>query len=252
MFEQAFKNIDDVLWKEAGCTTELDYTEQTSWLLFLKYLDGLEQDKAAEAALEGKKYSYILDKKHRWEEWAAPKGKDGQIDHNRALTGDDLREFVDDDLFPYLTPFRVRQIATTLDEYVYTPDDTLVEGQVEAGRRYTEPDFNWLIEIKEREKKRVEISMSQIDQREKTLVFCATQEHALAVRDLINQMKASTDPNYCVRVTANDGALGDQHLRLSGQTRRRYRPSSPLRRSFPPAWTRVMSVTSCCCGRSTP
>ena len=77
MFEQAFKNIDDVLWKEAGCTTELDYTEQTSWLLFLKYLDGLEQDRADEAALEGKKYTFIWDKPYRWDTWAAPKGRDG-------------------------------------------------------------------------------------------------------------------------------------------------------------------------------
>ena len=90
MFEQSFKNIDDVLWKEAGCTTELDYTEQTSWLLFLKYLDGLEQDRADEAALEGKKYGYILDKPYRWESWAAPKGRDGKLDHNKALTGDDI------------------------------------------------------------------------------------------------------------------------------------------------------------------
>jgi type I restriction enzyme M protein len=94
MLEQAFKNIDDVLWKEAGCTTELDYTEQTSWLLFLKYLDGLEQDRADEAALDGKKYACILDKPYRWETWAAPKGADGKLDHNRALTGDDLRDFV--------------------------------------------------------------------------------------------------------------------------------------------------------------
>ena len=79
MFEQAFKNIDDVLRKEAGCTTELDYTEQTSWLLFLKYLDGLEQDKADEAALEGKKYKFILDKPYRWEEWCGPKGNEGKI-----------------------------------------------------------------------------------------------------------------------------------------------------------------------------
>jgi type I restriction enzyme R subunit len=100
-----------------------------------------------------------------------------------------------------------------MDEYIYTPDDTLVEGEIEAGKRYTEPNFNKIIEIKEREKKRVEIFMSQIDQREKTLVFCATQDHALAVRDLINQMKTSKDPNYCQRVTANDGALGEQHLR---------------------------------------
>ena len=113
----------------------------------------------------------------------------------------------------FLTPFRVKQIATTLDEYVYTPDDTVVEGEIEAGKRYEEDDFNKIIEIKEREKKRVEIFMSQIDQREKTLVFCATQNHALAVRDLINQMKTSTDPNYCQRVTANDGKLGEQYLR---------------------------------------
>ena len=121
-----------------------------------------------------------------------------------------LKEGINDG---FLTPFRVKQIATTLDEYVYTPDDTLVEGEIEAGRRYTEPDFNRIIEIREREKKRVDILMERIDPREKTLVFCATQDHALAVRDLINQAKASTDPNYCQRVTANDGALGEEHLR---------------------------------------
>ena len=113
----------------------------------------------------------------------------------------------------FLTPFKVKQIATTLDEYVYTPDDQLVEGELEAGKRYEEADFNKIIEIKEREAYRVKLFMDLIDQREKTLVFCATQEHALAVRDLINQMKASSDPNYCQRVTAKDGALGDQHLR---------------------------------------
>jgi type I restriction enzyme, R subunit len=113
----------------------------------------------------------------------------------------------------FLTPFRVRQIATTLDDYVYTPDDTLIEGEIEAGRRYGEADFNRIIEIREREKKRVEIFMGEIDQREKTIVFCATQAHALVARDLISQMKSSKDPGYCERVTANDGALGDEHLR---------------------------------------
>ncbi|MBI4742953.1 MAG: N-6 DNA methylase [Betaproteobacteria bacterium] len=102
MFEQAFKNIDADLRNEAGCTTELDYTEQTSWLLFLKYLDGLEQDKAMEAELEGKKYAFILDESYRWSSWAAPKARDGKLDHNKAMTGDDLREFVDRKLFPYL------------------------------------------------------------------------------------------------------------------------------------------------------
>ena len=113
----------------------------------------------------------------------------------------------------FLTPFKVRQISTTLDEYVYTADDTVVEGEIEAGKRYEEADFNKIIEIKERERHRVKLFLAQIDQREKTLVFCATQDHALAVRDLINQMKDSEDPNYCQRVTANDGTLGEQHLR---------------------------------------
>jgi type I restriction enzyme R subunit len=113
----------------------------------------------------------------------------------------------------FLTPFKVKQISTTLDEYVYTPDDKLMEGEVEAGKLYTETDFNKIIEIKEREAHRVKIFMEQINQNEKTLVFCATQDHALAVRDLINQMKTSKDPNYCQRVTANDGLLGEQHLR---------------------------------------
>jgi type I restriction enzyme M protein len=117
MFEQAFKNIDDVLWKEAGCTTELDYTEQTSWLLFLKYLDGLEQDKAAEAALEGKLYFYILDETFRWETWAAPKTSDGKLDHNKALTGDDLRDFVDRQLFPYLHDFKQKASGPDTIEY---------------------------------------------------------------------------------------------------------------------------------------
>ena len=117
MFEQAFKNIDDALWKESGCTTELDYTEQTSWLLFLKYLDGLERDKAAEAALEGKPYRHILDTAYRWESWAAPKDQNGQIDHNRALTGDDLVDFVDRKLFPYLHGFKQRASGPDTIEY---------------------------------------------------------------------------------------------------------------------------------------
>ena len=121
-----------------------------------------------------------------------------------------LKEGINDG---FLTPFKVKQISTTLDEYVYTSDDQLIEGEVEAGKRYEEKDFNKIIEIMERERKRVEIFMSQINQREKTLVFCATQNHALAVRDLVNQMKTSSDPNYCQRVTADDGELGEQHLR---------------------------------------
>jgi type I restriction enzyme R subunit len=113
----------------------------------------------------------------------------------------------------FLTPFKVRQISTTLDDYIYTSDDEVVEGEIEEGRLYEEPDFNRSIQIEERERKRVQLFMGQIDQREKTLVFCANQGHALLVRDLINQAKQSKDPNYCHRVTANDGALGEQWLR---------------------------------------
>jgi type I restriction enzyme R subunit len=121
-----------------------------------------------------------------------------------------LKEGINDG---FLTPFKVVQVSTTLDDYVYTPDDTIVEGEVEEGRRYNESDFNRIIEIKEREEKRVSVLMERIDQREKTIVFCATQLHAAAIRNLINQKKTSTDPMYCCRVTANDGALGDQYLR---------------------------------------
>ena len=117
MFEQAFKNIEDILWKEAGCTTELDYTEQTSWLLFLKYLDGLEQDRAAEASLNNKGYTYLLDKPFRWGTWAAPRGKDGKLDHHAALSGDDLRDFVDQKLFPYLKKFKDRASGPNTVEY---------------------------------------------------------------------------------------------------------------------------------------
>lgn len=113
----------------------------------------------------------------------------------------------------FLTPFKVKQIATTLDDYVYTSDDQLIEGEVEKGRRYEEKDFNRIIEIREREAYRVKLFMQMIDQREKTIVFCATQLHALAVRDLINQLKTSKDPFYCVRVTAEDGARGEKDLR---------------------------------------
>ena len=121
-----------------------------------------------------------------------------------------LKEGINDG---YLTPFKVRQIATTLDDYVYTSDDTIIEGELEEGRRYEEEDFNRIIEIEARERYRVQTFLEMIDQREKSLVFCANQEHAAAVRDLINQVKESKDPNYCVRVTANDGAKGEAFLR---------------------------------------
>jgi type I restriction enzyme R subunit len=122
-----------------------------------------------------------------------------------------LKEGINDG---YLTPFKVQQIATTLDDYVYTSDDTVVEGEIEENRRYGEDDFNRIIEIEERERYRVRLFMEAIDQNQKTLVFCATQDHAAAVRDLINQEKRSTDPDYCVRVTARDGEEGERFLRI--------------------------------------
>ena len=117
MFEQAFKNIDNIVWKEAGCTTELDYTEQTSWVLFLKYLDALETEKAMEAQLESRKYKPIIEGEFRWEKWAVPKAADGKIDHHAALTGSDLTDFVDQKLFTYLRGFKQRASGSDTIEY---------------------------------------------------------------------------------------------------------------------------------------
>ena len=117
MFEQVFKNLDNVLRQEAGCTTELDYTEQTSWLLFLKYLDDLESEKATEAELLGKPYAYLIDEDHCWASWAAPKKPDSSFDHDTAMTGDDLIEFVNGSLFPYLMGFKERASSPDTIEY---------------------------------------------------------------------------------------------------------------------------------------
>jgi type I restriction enzyme R subunit len=121
-----------------------------------------------------------------------------------------LKEGINDG---FLTPFKVKRIKTTLDDYIYTSDDQIIEGEIEEGKLYKEPDFNRIIEIKEREAKRVKIYMDDADQNQKAIIFCATQDHAAAVRDLVNQNKKSKEPNYCVRVTANDGEIGEQFLR---------------------------------------
>lgn len=117
MFEQTFKAIDDVLWKDAGCSSELDYTEQTSWMLFLKYLDDLEQERKLAAELEARDYDYIIDPEHRWSSWAAPKDANGNFDHNNALTGSDLIDYVDGELFPYLKGFKKRADSPDTIEY---------------------------------------------------------------------------------------------------------------------------------------
>ena len=117
MFEQTFKNIDDVLWKEAGCSSELDYTEQTSWMLFLKYLDDLEETRSMEVELVGKSYERVIDEDYSWSAWAAPKNDDGSFDHDSALVGDDLIEYVNHDLFPYLQGFKERATSPDTIEY---------------------------------------------------------------------------------------------------------------------------------------
>ena len=117
MFEQTFKNIDDILHKDAGCGSELDYVEQTSWVLFLKYLEDLERDKQTAAQLSGKIYQPIIEESYKWHVWAVPKTDDGKIDHHKALNGDDLKEFVDHKLFPYLKKFKVDATSPDTIEY---------------------------------------------------------------------------------------------------------------------------------------
>lgn len=117
MFEQTFKNIDDILHKDAGCSSELDYTEQTSWMLFLKYLDDFEYARQQQAELEDRDYEYIIDAQYRWSSWAAPKKADGTFDHDNALIGDDLIDFVDQQLFPYLKSFKQRADNPNTIEY---------------------------------------------------------------------------------------------------------------------------------------
>jgi type I restriction enzyme M protein len=133
MFEQVFKNIDDILHKDAGCSSELDYVEQTSWILFLKYLDDLEKDRKTQAELAGKDYDEIIQKQFRWSVWAAPKDKDGKIDHHKALTGDDLRDFVDQKLFPYLKKFRVDASSADTLEYKIGEIFSELKNKIQSG-----------------------------------------------------------------------------------------------------------------------
>lgn len=133
MFEQTFKNIDDILHKDAGCTSELDYTEQSSWLLFLKYLEALEQDKANVALLEGRTHEPLLHEVFRWNHWAAPKTPDGQPDHHAAMTGDDLRDFVNTKLFPYLAEFKRRASGPNTIEYKIGEVFSEIKNKVQSG-----------------------------------------------------------------------------------------------------------------------
>ncbi len=133
MFEQTFKNIDDILHKDAGCSSELDYVEQTSWVLFLKYLDDFEKDKNKAAELAGKERQPIIDKQYRWDVWAAPKGKDGKLDHHTALTGDDLKDFVDHKLFPYLKKFKTEAETPDTIEYKIGEIFSELKNKIQSG-----------------------------------------------------------------------------------------------------------------------
>lgn len=133
MFEQTFKNIDDILHKDAGCGSELDYVEQTSWILFLKYLDDLEKDRATAAELTGKTYTPIIDKDYKWTVWAMPKGKDGKLDHHKALTGDDLTDFVNNKLFPYLKKFKTSAESADTIEYKIGEIFSELKNRIQSG-----------------------------------------------------------------------------------------------------------------------
>ncbi len=133
MFEQTFKNIDDILHKDAGCGSELDYVEQTSWILFLKYLDDLEKDRATAAELTGKSYTPIIDKDYQWTVWAMPKGKDGKLDHHNALTGDDLTDFVNNKLFPYLKKFKLSAESADTIEYKIGEIFSELKNRIQSG-----------------------------------------------------------------------------------------------------------------------
>jgi len=133
MFEQTFKNIDDILHKDAGCGSELDYVEQTSWILFLKYLDDFEADKKTAAELSGKAYTEIIASQYRWEKWAMPKGKDGKLDHHKALTGDDLKDFVDHKLVPYLKKFKTDADSPDTIEYKIGEIFSELKNKIQSG-----------------------------------------------------------------------------------------------------------------------
>ena len=152
MFEQAFKNIDDTLRKDAGCSSELDYIEQTSWILFLKYLDDLEKDRKTAEELRGKSYNEIIDKKYKWDVWAAPKTRDGKLDHNKALTGDDLRDFVDQKLFPYLKKFKTQAESPDTIEYKIGEIFSELKNKIQSGYNMREV-INYIDELRFRSHK---------------------------------------------------------------------------------------------------
>lgn len=160
-FEQTFKNIDDILHKDAGCSSELDYVEQTSWILFLKYLDDLEKDLGTAAELTGKTHTSIIDKDYQWTVWAMPRGKDGKLDHHIALTGDDLTDFVNNKLFPYLKKFKTNPLnESDLAEFVTSASSVTKNG---FG---PETENSWYVEVKSIDQSTFNLSVKNPNKKE--------------------------------------------------------------------------------------
>src|SRR3989338_1157482 len=157
MFEQTFKNIDDILRKDAGCSSELDYVEQTSWILFLKYLDDLEKEKKISAELAGKTYTSIISSEFQWGVWAVPKGKDGNLDHHKALTGDDLTDFVNQKLFPYLKKFKANAESADTIEYKIGEIFSELKNRIQSGYTLREV-INLIDELRFRSHEKHEMS----------------------------------------------------------------------------------------------
>ncbi len=206
MFERTFKNIDDVLWKEAGCTTELEYTEQTSWILFLKYLDDLEQGRAMEADLVGKPYAFIIDANHKWSKWAAPKKADGTFDHDTALTGDDLIDYVNRQLFPYLQGFRQRATGPDTIEYKIGEIFSEIKNRFQSG--YTLRDALELIDELRFQSQKEKHELSHLYEAKIKNMGNAGRNGGeyYTPRPLIRAMIAVTKPKLGERIY--DGALG--------------------------------------------
>jgi type I restriction enzyme M protein len=206
MFEQTFKNIDDVLWKDAGCSSELDYTEQSSWLLFLKYLDDLEGDKQTEAALSGKPCVPILAPEYRWSAWAAPKLANGKIDENKALTGDDLKDFVNAKLFPYLQSFKQKAERAGSIEYKIGEIFSEITNEIQSGYILREA-LNLMDELRFRsQKEKFELSALYEDKIQRMGNAGRNGGEYYTPRPLIRAIVQVVNPQ--IGKTVYDGAVG--------------------------------------------
>ena len=206
MFEQAFKRIDDILRKDAGLSTEIDYIAQTSWLLFLKYLDALEEDRAARALLDGTPHAFLLDEPYRWHCWAAPLTADGAPDHDRARVGDDLRDFVNGELFPYLKGFKQRASRPDTIEYKIGEIFGELENRLQSG--YNLREVIELVDTLRFNSQREKHELSELYEAKIRKMGNAGRNGGeyFTPRPLIRAMLAVVEPR--VGETVYDGALG--------------------------------------------